>query len=254
VPEFLEHVVLREFAGRFSEAMHRSQPIYFYLPHFLHRFAPWSILLIILSLLGARKQRLKVRDWLRSMSPETFWLLAWSLGGLLVMSFVPSKRIDRVFPIVPPLCLLLAAQVAAFRKRENLRGTTERLCMIAIVVACLFTPGYAVGRVVLAYRENTAAFAVFGKAVRQEAAAHGWNYEIVGGEDEGMALYLRRTEFIEPDQAVAKWNSGKLNALVVPDDEFDELLPRLQGAVPSKIGWSGRAGNYHKRYIFLVRS
>lgn len=253
VPEFWEHVVLREFAGRFSEAMHRSQPIYFYLPHFLHRFAPWSILLILLLLLGAREQRLKVRDWLRAMSPETFWLVAWSLGGLLVMSFVPSKRIDRVFPIVPPLCLLLAAQVAAFRTRQKLRMLTERCCAIAIVFACLFTTGYAVGRVVLAYRENTAAFATFGKAVRQEAAAHGWNYEIVGGEDEGMALYLRRTEFIEPDQAAAEWKSGKLDGLVVPDDELNELLPRLEGAVASRIGWSGRAGNYRKRYIFLVR-
>jgi 4-amino-4-deoxy-L-arabinose transferase-like glycosyltransferase len=254
VPEFWEHVVLREFAGRFSEEMHRSQPVYFYLPHFLHRFAPWSILLILLPLLGAREQRLKARDWLRAMSPETFWLVAWSLGGLLVMSFVPSKRIDRVFPIVPPLCLLLATQVAELRTMEKLRSVTERCCAIAIVFACLFTTGYAVGKIVLGYRENTAAFATFGKAVRQEAAAHGWTYEIVGGEDEGMALYLRRTEFIEQDQAVAEWNSGKLNGLVVPDDELNELLPRLQGAVPSKIGWSGRAGNYRKRYIFLVRS
>jgi 4-amino-4-deoxy-L-arabinose transferase-like glycosyltransferase len=254
VPEFWEHVALREFAGRFSEAMHRSQPIYFYLPHFLHRFAPWSFLLIVLPLLGAREQRLQARDWPQALSQETFWLVAWSLGGLLVMSFVPSKRIDRVFPIVPPLCLLLAAQVAALRTRGTLRVATERCCAIAIVFACLFTTGYAVGKIVLGYRQNTAAFATFGKAVRQEAAVHGWNYEIVGGEDEGMALYLRRTEFIEPDQAAAGWKSGKLDGLVVADDELDELLPRLQGAVPSRIGWSGRAGNYRKRYIFLVRS
>jgi 4-amino-4-deoxy-L-arabinose transferase-like glycosyltransferase len=254
VPEFLEHVVLREFAGRFSEAMHRSQPIYFYLPHFLHRFAPWSILLILLSLLGAREQRLKVRDWLRAMSPETFWLVAWSLGGVLVMSFVPSKRIDRVFPIVPPFCLLLAAVIADLRAREKRRTLAERCCAIAIIFACLFTTGYAVGRVILAYRENTAAFANFGKAVRQEAAVHGWNYEIVGGEDEGMALYLRRTEFIEPDRAATEWKNGKLDGLVVPEDELNELLPHLQGAVPSKIGWSERAGNYRKRYVFLVRS
>jgi 4-amino-4-deoxy-L-arabinose transferase-like glycosyltransferase len=254
VPEFWEHVVLREFAGRFSEAMHRSQPIYFYLPHLLHRFAPWSFLLILLPLLGAREQRLKARDWLRALSPETFWLVAWSLGGLLVMSFVPSKRIDRVFPIVPPLCLLLAAQVAELRTKEKLRTVTGRCCAIAIVFACLFTTGYSVGKIVLGYRQNTDAFAAFGKAVRQEAAVHGWNYEIVGGEDEGMALYLRRTEFIEPDQAVAEWNSGKLGGLVVADDELNEVLPRLQGAVQSKIGWSGRAGNYRKRYIFLVRS
>jgi hypothetical protein len=44
-------------------------------------------------------------------------------------------------------------------------------------------------------------------------------------------LYVRQTEFLEPDQAAAEWNSGKLDGLVVPDDELTELLPRLPGAV-----------------------
>ena len=254
VPNFWEHVVMREFAGRFGETMHRAQPFYFYLPHFLHRFAPWSILLILLPLLGVRGQRLKIRDGLRAMSPETFWLVAWSVGGLLVMSFVPSKRIDRVFPIVPPLCLLLAALVAEFGRRENSSAVTRRCCTMAIVFACLFTTGYAVGKIALGYREHRDAFATFGKAVREEAAAHGWNYEIVGGEDEGMALYVRRKEFLEPEEAAAEWKDGKLDGLVVPEDELNELLPRLEGAVPSRIGWSGSAGNYRNRYIFLVRS
>src|ERR1051325_497756 len=55
VPEFTEHVVLREFAGRFSEAVHRPQPIYFYLPHLLGRFAPWSLLLIAFAIVAMRK-------------------------------------------------------------------------------------------------------------------------------------------------------------------------------------------------------
>ena len=245
---------MREFAGRFSEAMHRSQPVYFYLPHLLHRFAPWSILLIFLPLLGVKEQSLKIRDSLSAVSLETFWLVAWSLGGLLVMSFVPSKRIDRVFPIVPPLCLLLAVQVAEFRSREKSRAITGKCCTIAIILACLFTTGYAAERVILGYRQHSDAFATFGYAVRKEAVAHSLKYEVVGGEDEGMALYLRRTEFLEPDQAAAEWSSGKLDGLVVPDDELTDLLPRLPGAVPSKIGWSAPAGRYRKRYIFLVRS
>ena len=52
VPEFTEHVVLREFAGRFSSEVHRAQPIYYYLPHLLGRFAPWSLLLIFFALLA----------------------------------------------------------------------------------------------------------------------------------------------------------------------------------------------------------
>ncbi|HWM24080.1 MAG TPA: glycosyltransferase family 39 protein [Chthoniobacterales bacterium] len=254
VPEFLEHVVTREFAGRFSEAMHRSQPIYFYLPHLLHRFAPWSILLILLAVLGAREQRLKIRDWLRAMSPETFWLVAWSLGGLLVMSFVPSKRIDRVFPIVPPLCLLLAAQISALGKTEKSRAATVRFSAIALVIACLLTTGYAAGRIRVAYREHRDAFATFGSAVREEAAAHGWRYGVVGRDDEGVLLYLRGTEFLDADQAAEEWNSGKLDGLVLPEDQAAELLPHLPGAVPSSIGPSGPAGRYRRRYLFLVRS
>ena len=45
-PGFYESVVVREFAGRFTETIHKPQPLYFYLPHLLHKFAPWSVLLI----------------------------------------------------------------------------------------------------------------------------------------------------------------------------------------------------------------
>jgi 4-amino-4-deoxy-L-arabinose transferase-like glycosyltransferase len=254
VPEFFEHVVIREFASRFSGTMHRSQPIYFYLPHLLHRFAPWSILLILLPLFATRKQRLGIRTWLGVMSPETFWLVAWSVMGLLVMSLVPSKRIDRIFPIVPPLCLVLAVQVSELQARQEMRAAVRRYCAIAIVIGILFTTGYATSRVIIGYREHRDAFAKFGYAVRKEAATRGCSYKVVGGEDEGMLLYLRQTEFIELDQAVAEWNSGKLNSLVAPDDELTELFPRLPGAVPSRIGPSGPAGRYQKHYVFLVRS
>lgn len=252
VPEFTEHVVAREFLGRFSEGMHRSQPFYFYLPHLLHRFVPWSLLLILLPLIASRK--MGIRASLRAMSPETFWLFAWSLGGLLVMSCVPSKRIDRIFPIVPPLCLLLAAAVGEFRKHERLRLIVDRACVAAIILACVGTTGYATNRIAVARREHRDAFAVFGRAVVKEVAEHNWRYAVVGGEDEGMALYVRRTEFLELDQAAAEWKAGKLDALVVPEEELAELLPRLPGAVPSRIGFSEPAGSGRRRYFLLVRS
>ena len=50
----------------------------------------------------------------REMSPDTFWLLRWALGGFIVMSLIPSKRVDRIFPVLPPLCLLLAVQVGSY--------------------------------------------------------------------------------------------------------------------------------------------
>jgi 4-amino-4-deoxy-L-arabinose transferase-like glycosyltransferase len=253
VPEFTEHVVLREFAGRFSEGVHRSHPFYFYLPHLLHRWAPWSVLLIGLSIVGLRAAPAS-RELRPRMSPETFWLLAWGLGGLLVMSFVPSKRIDRIFPIVPPLCLLLAAVVSSLRENERWRSVVDRCCAIALVLSMLFLSGYTVRKIAGASRQKRDAFAVFGRAVLKEASAKQWRYGVVGGEDEGMLLYARQTEFLEPEEAAAGWNSGKLEALVVAEDELAGLLPRLRGSEPRKIMTSNPAGRYRKRYFLLARS
>ena len=41
---------MREFVGRFGETIHRPQPLLFYLPHLLHKFAPWSVLMIGIAL------------------------------------------------------------------------------------------------------------------------------------------------------------------------------------------------------------
>src|SRR5262249_60169491 len=109
---FYDEVVLREFVGRFGETIHRPQPLLFYLPHLLHKFAPWTVLMIAIALFDLHSRNWRLRSVFREMSPETFWLLCWSIGGLIVMSLIPSKLVDRVFPVIPPLCLLLAAQIA----------------------------------------------------------------------------------------------------------------------------------------------
>ena len=98
-PGFYNEVVMREFLGRFGETIHRPQPLYFYLPHLLHKFAPWSILLIAIAIFDLASRRWRIGTAFREMSPETFWLLCWALGGLIVMSLIPSKRVDRIFPV-----------------------------------------------------------------------------------------------------------------------------------------------------------
>jgi len=168
------------------------------------------------------------------------------------MSFVPSKRIDRIFPIVPPLCLLLAATISQLRERQNLRAIVDRCCAVAIVLAAILASVYTVQKIVAAKREQRDAFAVFGRAVVKEAATHGWRYGVVGGEEEGMLLYVRRTEFLEPEEAAAEWNTRKLDALVVPDDEIDGLIRQFQGE-PTKLLTSAPAGRYRKRYFLLAR-
>jgi Dolichyl-phosphate-mannose-protein mannosyltransferase len=125
---FFDQVVMREFLGRFGETVHRPQPLLFYVPHLLHKFFPWSVLMIGLAAVELRSRRWRMRGVFREMSPETFWLVSWIFGGLIVMSIIPSKRVDRIFPIIPPLCLLLAAQVAnALRKYQpSSHGSASR--------------------------------------------------------------------------------------------------------------------------------
>src|SRR5947199_7582536 len=115
---------MRDFLGRFGETIHRPQPLYFYLPHLIHKFAPWSILLIAIAIFDLASRRWRIGSALREISPDTFWLLCWSVGGLIVMSLIPSKRVDRIFPVIPPLCLLLAAQIA--RRTTCSHGSASR--------------------------------------------------------------------------------------------------------------------------------
>src|SRR5207302_10597799 len=118
---FYEDVILNEFGARFHEGIHRSQPLLFYIPHLLQKFAPWSLLIIGLLVVALRKTKATTGKWLEKLSPEMFWLITWAPGGIVVMSLIPSKRVDRIFPAVPPLCMLLAAQIKAVMESNGVR-------------------------------------------------------------------------------------------------------------------------------------
>jgi hypothetical protein len=232
-PGFYEEVVMREFVGRFGETIHRPQPLLFYLPHLLHKFAPWSLLMIAIAALDFRSRNWQLRTVFREMSPETFWLLYWSIGGLIVMSLIPSKRVDRIFPVIPPLCLLLAAQIngrdAALRRPVGAARRPYFWTVAALVLAVVFTCGYTSWKVITGYRNHRDALAVFGRNVRHEAEAHHWRYEAVSAKDEGMLLYLRKTHFVEPADAVIEWNAGSLDALVASQQKAAVLMNELKG-------------------------
>ena len=252
-PDFFNQVVLREFAGRFGAEIHRSQPFYFYFPHLLHKFFPWSVLMIAIAIVDLRSRKSKLRSVFREMSPETFWLLGWSLGGLIVMSIIPSKRVDRIFPVIPPLCLLLAAQIGKMSSREQLRERIYGWSAAALLLSILFTSGYTISKVVSGYRNHRAALVIFGREVRHEAKAHHWRYETIRASDEGMLLYLERTHFIEPEDAIREWNRGALNALVAPMDEAPRLMRELSNASLSPIRSVERKNEQDIGYVLLTR-
>ena len=245
-PGFYEEVVMREFVGRFGETIHRPQPLLFYLPHLLHKFAPWSVLMIGIAAVGLRSRSWRLRSVFREMSPETFWLLCWSLGGLIVMSLIPSKRVDRIFPVIPPLCLLLAAQVAVAR--------VYRWIAIALAFAILFTGGYTGWKVITGYRDHRDALAIFGRNIRHEAEAHHWHYEVVSAKDEGLLLYLRKTDFVKPADAITEWNTGNLDALVASKEKAAVLIGDLRGAALSQLQSNEPEQNHQGRgYVLITR-
>jgi hypothetical protein len=276
---FFDEVVMREFVARFGETIHRPQPLYFYLPHLLHKFTPWSVLMIAIVLVELHSRRWEWRSAFREMSPETFWLLCWSLGGLVVMSLIPSKRVDRIFPVVPPLCLLLAAQlgrrvrcshgsVSRPSRSIDLDSTGHRpvatgknrrhpglyvLSAVALILAILFTGSYTIWKVVTGYRHHRDALAIFGRDVRRRATAHHWRYEVVSAKDEGLLLYLQKTHFIEPDQAITEWNRGSLDALVASTEKAPALMRALQGAALSQLNSGERREEQGKGYLLITR-
>jgi hypothetical protein len=276
-PGFFDEVVVREFLGRFGESIHRPQPLYFYLPHLVHKCAPWSILLIAIAIFDLASRRWKIGTVFREISPDMFWLLCWSLGGLVVMSLIPSKRVDRIFPIAPPLCLLLAAQIGSRGScsdgsvsrlstsvDSDLTGhkpvATENRAMLiyrwtagALILAIFFTGGYATWKVVTGYRDHRDALAIFGRDVRREAETRRWRYEVVSVKDEGLLLYLQKTRYIQPDRAVAEWNAGNLDALVVSREKASRLMPQLRNASLSKLESNDRREEQGMSYVLITR-
>ncbi len=255
IPGFFHEVVVREFAARFAETVHHPQPVYFYLPHLLHKFAPWSVLMIAVAIVDLHTRNWRLPSAFREMSPETFWLLCWSAGGLIVMSLIPSKRVDRIFPVVPPLCLLLAAQVSGTvsAPRQAVAEAWRPFLVVALIFGILFTGGYTILKVVSGYRDHRDALAVFGRKVRHEAEARQWRCEVVSAKDEGLLLYLRKTHFIEPDRAQAEWNDGNLDALVVSTEKAPAVMPQLQGAAVSQLKSNQARDGRETGYVLITR-
>jgi hypothetical protein len=210
------------------------------------------------------------------MSPETFWLLCWSVGGLIMMSLIPSKRVDRIFPVIPPLCLLLAAQIApriscshgpAGRSSTSIESNetahravatrTARVyswSAIALAFAIFFTGGYTGWKIITGYRDHRDVLAVFGRNIRHEAEAHHWRYEVVSAKDEGLLLYLRKTDFVKPADAITEWNTGNLDALVASKEKAAVLIRDLQGAALSQLQSNeGKQNQQGRGYVLITR-
>ncbi|MFZ3375694.1 MAG: hypothetical protein WA183_09090, partial [Chthoniobacterales bacterium] len=69
----------------------------------------------------------------------------------------------------------------------------------------------------------------------------------------GMLLYLEKTHFIEPQEAISEWNRGALDALVAPAREEPRLIGELQNASLSPLRPVERKDQRGKSYVLLTR-
>jgi len=124
---------------------------------------------------------------------------------------------------------------------------------IGLVFAIFFAGSYTTWKVVTGYRDHRAALAIFGRDVRKEAEARHWRYEVVSARDEGLLLYLQKTNYIEPDRAVAKWNAGSLDALVASTEKAWGLMGQLRGATASPLKPDERKKEQGTSYVLITR-
>ena len=206
--DFFHQVVLIEFLGRFTvgeAAVHHNQVPWFYLGHVLGKFAPWSALLI--ALFFVRRQI--------AANPARLWLVCWAVGGLVFMSLVPSKRADRIFPVIPPLCLLAAALLPRETRWQRAGWLTAALALVITLTAA----GLEIAG---GYRRDVGALARFGKQAREISAAHPERLALLPCKDEALPLYTRRIDSTRPDEALARWRRGEIEWLILSDRDLEK--------------------------------
>ncbi len=243
-PGFYEDVVLKEFAGRVT-GEHKSQPVYYYVGQLFLRVAPWSVLLIAMA--GARRGRELARQ-----RPEVFWLACWTLGALVVMSLIPSKRTDRIFPIVPPACLWLVELLAHWGRERIGRLPLRRVASSFVGIAAAVAGIYAGCRIRDAYREDQAGLVRFGRDARALAHEHGWKMAVASGRDEGLPIYAAVERFESRKEIRARWKSGELSSVIIPKKDLEKYRPDLPGGrVLLESPKSAESGRF---YLFYARS
>jgi 4-amino-4-deoxy-L-arabinose transferase-like glycosyltransferase len=224
VPGFKEQVIDKEFLGRFTvgkAAKHHNQIFGYYVLNLISHTLPWSILLIVLFCQKSVRAALRQDNVL-------LWLTCWTVGGLLCMECVPSKRFDRILPVLPPMCLLLAAAMRHLHKHWLWRLSSIHLAILAAILALPMAVGYSGWEIFKGVRDDTRALVRFGEEVQEKTAAGRDRLAVVNGKDEGMVLYAGVHQFTRMDDARAMWKVGRIDWMVLGSDDFDENAVALE--------------------------
>jgi len=119
-----------------SDIHHHTQPFYYYLPILLGLFFPWTGWL---ALLIPKSLSSTIQGW-RSWDSRTLFLGSWIVFPLLFFTFSSSKLAGYILPSLPPLALLLSAQISKWQSNKN----PLRLVQAASWTYLIFSAGVAV--------------------------------------------------------------------------------------------------------------
>ncbi|HVG24917.1 MAG TPA: glycosyltransferase family 39 protein [Thermoanaerobaculia bacterium] len=117
-----DQLVYAETLDRFSAASSKAKEhrhLLYYIPHFLVRFAPASLFATV---------ALFRVEWRKREEPVLLAVF-WVVVMLALFSIVPSKRADRLFPLLPGVCALAGWAIAT-----PVRGTRAAMNIIAALL------------------------------------------------------------------------------------------------------------------------
>lgn len=242
---FYSDVVEREFLSRFVSAGKKGeklQPFWFYLPHLFHKFLPWSLALLALPYL-LKTVRSKLRE-----DSSAWWLVCWTLGGIVFMTLLPSKRVDRIYPVLLPAALLVPIVFQMAWDRLRVRAFAG-LCMVA---ATLMWGGYYLFVIPEGFFRDDQNLQRVGSRFHELVREKGWSdYGIVSSKDEGMIIYGRGLYFTDPWKAAEDLCNGSVDALLVPERHVPHILSKCpQGVVLQEFKTPGKN---EKGYAVLSR-
>lgn len=248
-PEFADQVVVKEFASRFAGdgagMLELLEGFTYYPLHLIGRYFPWTLILVVLFAFPEVRRN-------ATRQPDILWLMCAFLGGLILLSAVPSRRPDRIFPIIPIMSVLLPALAShASSSRRAIRFVKQRANVFLILLVVGYA-SYALWKAVDGYSRNEGALVSFGRQARVTADAQGLQLAVLDhvAFGTGMVLYADETRVFNIEEAEREWNAGRLDALIVRESD----LPQITQLLPDAAVFSASANtrSSEEQHFLLV--
>jgi 4-amino-4-deoxy-L-arabinose transferase-like glycosyltransferase len=182
-----------------------------YSAQLMHRLLPWSLVLVLWPMVDSKGRRRLMGD------AGARWTIVWFVSGLVVMSLVPGKRADRVFPLVAPLAIM-GAYIVRYRSRSlTVRLTRWRIAQVLATLAVLVWGSYTLFEAIRTPREDSLGLRRFCDRVIAWEQANGQNAMIAGpvlDDDQALPVYMRETTCVDLKSIPAGAGQGAVAVIV----------------------------------------